>query len=282
MSERGNIETYHDKVRETVASRLSFAQTSDYCSRLANFFEINPSKSDPEFLGDLYRKSDQLAKAGKAYILAGKRALESLAFHRAASLFAQAIEMLNPTGREECELRVLYGNALANASRSAESASQFLRAAELASESERPDWLQQAALRYLVSGHVDAGLKALTQALEAVQLTWPRTTLRALIGLIAGEARLQIRGLRSTTTLVVDEKPIPKQLVAPEKLEDTQVSLGPFDQLLTPLEQRRIKICWSAAAGLSVVDPIRGSYFMTEHLCRKSGCRLAFWKSMSK
>lgn len=266
LSERGNIETYHDRVRETVASRLSPAQTSDYCSRLANFFETHPGKSEPEFLGDLYRKSDQLAKAGKAYILAGKRALESLAFHRAASLFAQAIEMLNPTGREECELRVLYGNALANASRSSESAAQFLRAAELASESERPDWLQQAALRYLVSGHIDAGIKALTQALEAVQLTWPRTTLRALIGLIAREARLQIRGLRSKTTLDADEKPTPKQPAAPEKLEDTQVSLGPFGHLLTPLELRRIKICWSAAAGLSVVDPIRGSYFMTEHL----------------
>ncbi len=266
LSDRGNIETYHDKVRETVAARLSTSQISDCCSRLAGFFELNPSKSEPEFLGDLYRKSDQLAKAGKAYIQAGKRAMETLAFFRAANLFALAIEMLNPSGREECELRVLYGSALANASRSAESASQFLRAAELASESDRPDWLQQAALRYLVSGHVDAGVKALTRALESVHLTWPRTTLRALIGLIVREARLQIRGLHSNAAEAVAEKPNPKQYAAPETPEDTQTSLGPFGQRLTPFQQRRIKICWSAAAGLSVVDPIRGSYFMTEHL----------------
>ncbi len=261
-SEQGDIETYHDKIRETVAYQLSKDQTSQYCSRLASFLEKSSIQSDAEFLGDLFRKSDQTKKAGQYYAQAGKHAAEILAFHRAANLFGQAIEHLQPTGRLECDLRVQYGNALAYASRGADSAAQYLRAAELADKSERPDWLQQAALRFLISGHVDAGVQALIQALHAVHLSWPKTTLQAIIGLLLRKAWLRVRGLRSTVYRSASNPVTPA-------IENDLSSDGLFaaqEKKLTPSQKRRLNICWSAAAGLSVVDPIRGSYFLSEYL----------------
>ena len=261
-SEQGDIEAYHDKIRETVACQLSKDQTSQYCSRLASFLEESPIQSDAEFLGDLFRKSDQTEKAGQYYVQAGKHAAEILAFHRAANLFGQAIEHLKPSGRLERELRVHYGNALAYASRGAESAAQYLRAAELANDSERPDLLQQAALRFLISGHIDAGVQALIQALHAVHLSWPKTTLQAVIGLLTRKAWLRVRGLRSTAYRSVSNRvsPVTENDLSSDSLFAAQ------EQKLTSSQQRRLKVCWSAAAGLSVVDPVRGSYFLNEYL----------------
>lgn len=270
QGDAGNVDTYHDKIRETVASRMNPSLTSSYCLQLATYLENSSLSTDAEFLGDLFRKADDLAKAGHYYYEAGKHAISILAFHRAASLFGQAIKYLNPSGNQEKELRVLYGVALANSARGADSAAQYLKAAELAEESEKPDWLQQAALRFLISGHVDAGVSALIKALRAVNLYWPNSTVHAVIGLLRNEAWLRIAGLRSKQSSSHDQQSKTSDSIAVQmtgnEIQSKKLSNESLIQQSNSVSQRRLKVCWSAAAGLSVVDPVRGSYFITENL----------------
>jgi hypothetical protein len=232
------IETYHDRIRETLVTRLAPADLREHHRRLALVLEAS-RRSDPEALAVHFQEAGEPGRAGAYYALAAAQAAEALAFDRAAKLYRLALELQAPRGVEECRLRTGLAGALANAGRGAESAREYLRAASTAGEAEALDHRRHAALQLLSSGHVDDGLATLRAVLGAVGMKRPETPRRALWSLAWQRLRLRWRGLGF------------------RRRDVRQVEAG---------ELRRLEICRSAAVGLSMVDPLQGAYFQTRYL----------------
>ncbi len=244
LSDHEQVETYHDKIRQTIVGQIPEQAVRSLCLDLADHLECRSKDLDVEFLADLLRRAQQWERSGEYYIRAAESASEKLAFELAVQCFRRAIEQLSPSGRREQELRTRLGDALANASRGAEAADEYLKAAALADPDDRPPLYQKAALRLLTSGHVDKGIDVLQDALEAFDLPWPRGNWQAIAGLVSRLVRLRF-----------------------QRLDVTQRGTP-----TSPREQACLDVCWSASAGLSVVDPVRGAFFVTESLLRSLRC----------
>ncbi len=238
LAEGAAVETYHDRVRETVTAHLADAERGGCHRRLAEALEAE-GPADPEFLAVHWQGAGERARAGEYYARAAARAAETLAFDRAARLYRLALE-LGPG--EEDRLRALrgkLGEALANAGRGAEAARAYQAAAEGAPAADAFEVRRRAAEQFLISGHIDEGIRTLRDVLGAVGLRWPENPLRALLACLARWVQLGLRGLGFRER--------------------------PADQV-PPGELLRIDVCWSVVVGLVFVDYIRGSYFQARHL----------------
>ena len=232
------IETYHDRIRETLVGRLTPSDFQKHHRRLALVLEAS-RRSDPEVLAVHFQEAGEPGRAGTYYALAAAQASEALAFDRAAKLYRLALELQAPRGVEGCQLRARLADALANAGRGAEAAREYLRAADSAGEADARELQRRAALQLLSSGHVDDGLVTLRAVLGPVGMTIPDTPGRALWLLAWQWLRLRWRGLGF------------------RRRDAHQVDAG---------ELRRLEICRTAAVGLSMVDPLRGAYFQARYL----------------
>jgi hypothetical protein len=237
-SDRGEVETYHDRVRETVAGRLAPEERRACHRRLAEVLEAGGA-SDAEALAVHWQGAGEPARAGRHAARASEQAAEALAFDRAARLYRLALDLLRPEGDEERRLRGRLGDALAGAGRGAEAARQYQAAAAGAAPDESLDLQRRAALQLLSSGHVDAGLAALREVLAAIGLRLCATPRSAFWSLVWQRVRLRVRGLRFR----------PREASA-----------------VPPADLRALDVCMAAAVGLSMVDTIQGAYFQSRSL----------------
>jgi eukaryotic-like serine/threonine-protein kinase len=196
LSDHQSVETYHDKIRETVVAQLTSEQQRSHCAALAERLESEGNLMDVEFLADLFSRAGQSIRSGEYYVKAAATAAQQLAFGVAVQYYRRALDQLKLSPAREQELRTSLGDALANDSRSADAAAEYLKAAAIAPESERPRLYQLASLRLLTSGHVDEGLDALKYALRSYNLPWPRTTWHAVVGLLYRVGLLRLCGLQ--------------------------------------------------------------------------------------
>ena len=142
--------------------------------------------------------------------------------------------------QEDAKLRERLADALSHAGRSAEAAIELLRAAAATSSEESAIELRcRAAIRYLTSGHIDDGLVQLAGVLKVVGIKTYDSRWTAIASLLWQRCKLWFRPFKYT----------------PRKLEEM------------PAKQRMLlDVCWSAAAGLSVIDPIRAADYVTRNV----------------
>ena len=172
--------------------------------------------------------------AGKYSEAAADEAAEALAFSRSAKLYQVAIDLLPVDRAEGYKLRRKLGTALSNAGRGSEAARQYLAAAATAPVSEAHDLRTGAAMQFLISGHIDEGLDVFDGVLRVIGMRMPTTPQGALWSMLLRRALVRLRGIGF------------------QRREPAEVLIEDI---------RRADICWTAAAGLSLVDYIRGADF---------------------
>jgi tetratricopeptide (TPR) repeat protein len=232
------IEAYHDRIRECVASRLDPETRRHYHGRLAATLEAR-HHADPEALAVHYHGSGDLERAGRAYLSAAYQASEALAFEHAARLYRQAIELLRPSDPERRTAIIRLADALANAGRGAEAARAYLDAIDLGGPNDAIDLRRKAATQFLISGHVDEGLEVLRTVLDAFGMRMPANSRQALRSVIWNRIKLRLRGLRFTPRSVTG---------------------------IANHDLAKIDICWSVVTGLSIIDPIFAADFQSRGL----------------
>lgn len=243
-SERGAIETYHDRIRETILLHLDPETMKRHHQRLVVVME-GSGDADPEAFAVHLVGAGENARAGHYYALAAAQASEALAFDRASKLYRLALELQAPRGESARQLWKQLGDALANAGRGAEAAHAYLEATADAAPVETLELKRRAALQLLRSGHIDDGLTTLQRVLAEVGMDLLPTPRRAFWALVFQRLRLYLRGLRFRSR------------------DDGQID---------PAELTRLDISQSAAIGLSMVDTLQGAYFQTRSLLLALRC----------
>ena len=231
------VEIYHDRIGETLASSLADDERRQIHRRLAQALEAR-GLDDPEALYEDYLGAGEEDRAAVHAEAAARKAASTLAFDRAALYYRRAID-LRPEAANIVALKISLGDALANAGRPAEAAREFLDAAKTSGSQRSLELQQRAGAQLLTGGHIDEGLEVFRVVLETAGFKLANGPKRALISLALRRFWIRMRGLEFT------ERP---------------VSNIPESELF------RIDICWSVAAGLGVVDLIRGADFQSRHL----------------
>jgi serine/threonine protein kinase/tetratricopeptide (TPR) repeat protein len=231
------VEVYHDRIGETLTSLLDDSERRQIHRRLAQAIEAR-GLDDPESLYEDYLGAGETNRAALHAEAAAKKAASALAFDRAALYFRRAIE-LKPDATNVVDLKIGLGDALANAGRPAEAAREFLEAAKTTSSRRALELRQRAGAQLLMGGHIDEGLDVFRVVLATVGLRLAKGPKRALLSLILRRLLIRVRGLRFT---------------------ERDAAMIPESELL------RIDTCWAVAAGLGVVDLIRGADFQSLHL----------------
>jgi serine/threonine protein kinase len=227
------VDTYHDRVRETVLAHLAPEDRRGHHLRLGRVFE--GSGRDAE-AGAHLRDGGEPRRAGACFARAAEQAVQALAFDRAATLYRQALA-LRAEGEGQGEgrrLRAALGDALANAGRGAEAAGAYLEAARGAERAEGLKLRRLAAMQYLISGHMKEGFATLEDVLRELGMEMPSLDVRTDLWVYGQHVRFAVGGCRCRRR---------------ERVAANEADLA------------RVDACWSAAAGLSVVAPFLADYF---------------------
>jgi hypothetical protein len=238
QTQHDDIEIYHDRIRETVVAHQTPDLLRWHHERLVVVLSAS-GPVDPEVLAGHYRGAGDLARACDYYSRGADQAAAALAFDHAARLYRIALELHPGPAAQVSVLWRRLGDALTNAGRGAEAAQAYLSAAPTAVAADALELKRLASAQLLISGHLDEGLALLRTLFGPMGVRMPETPRRALASLIWHRARLRLRGLSF------------------RERDETQVSA---------MELTRIDLCWSAVAGLSMIEPIRGADFQIRGL----------------
>ena len=231
------VEMYHDRIGETLASSLADDERRQIHRRLAQALEAR-GLDDPEALYEDYLGAGEEDRAAVHAEAAARKAASALAFDRAALYYRRAID-LRPDDASAVDLKISLGDALANAGRPAEAAKEFLDAAKAIGSQRSLELQQRAGAQLLTGGHIEEGLEVFRVVLETAGFKLANGPKRALLSLILRRLWIRMRGLEFTER---EARSIPET------------------------DLFRIDICWSVAAGLGMVDLIRGADFQSRHL----------------
>jgi serine/threonine protein kinase len=247
------VQTYHDRIRESVLASL-LHETLVECHRgLARALAAS-DEPDPEAVGRHFQEAGEGDQAAGWYVKAADRAAAALAFQNAAWLYQLALELRPWEGPEGQRLRISLADALAGARRGPEAAEAYLAAAEKAEPGEALELRRRAADQFLQCGFTDEGLEVLRGVLGAFGMRleagpgvraghrW-----RVFLSLLLERLRLWWQGL-------------PEE---PRRLDDLLRSADPIPEE----EQRRIDACSTASKALGWLgDLVQSRLFQTRYL----------------
>jgi tetratricopeptide (TPR) repeat protein len=185
------IDTYHDRIRETVAASLVEAERREIHARLARAME-NCGPERVEFLAAHWTAAGDPDAARSFVVRAADRAMETLAFERAAELYRQALE-LDPEGKRR--LRRCLADALNYDGKAAQAAQAYLAAAGETTAEMSLELRGLAAEQYLRAGQISRGLATQREVLQEVGIRAPESPLGALLSAGLQRMALRLRGL---------------------------------------------------------------------------------------
>jgi serine/threonine protein kinase len=238
QTQQDEVEIYHDRIRDTVVAHLDADTLRSHHEQLARAL-ASADSVDSEVLAEHLRGAGALARAGDYFAQAADQAAGALAFDHAVSLYRTALELCSSAGDRARALSKALGDALANAGRAAEAAQAYLNAAHNAPAPETLELKRLAATHLLISGHMTDGLSLLGSLLKPQRLRMPESLTGARVSLAFWRALVRLRGLTFTERAA------------------SQAS---------PVDLARIDLCWSAVAGLSMIEPTRGADFQARGL----------------
>jgi hypothetical protein len=237
-SETCDLEAYHDRIRETVVSRLDAAVRTGIHFRLAATFEASGTAGF-EQIAVHYAAAGRRAKAGGYYAQAARQSMETLAFGHAADLYRRAIELNDARGPELARLKRGHADALAYAGRGGEAGHAYADAARETGGEEVFELERLSAHYFSTSGHLVEGKAGFERMLKQAQLRMPQSALESILMMLWARLRLRWRGIRFRERAAAD---------------------APVTDL------RRADACWSAATGLMGVDFFAGGAFISRGL----------------
>lgn len=235
---REALEPFHQRVRQSILFSLDDETLRKAHLALAMAMEGHPG-ADAEALAFHYLEGGRPDRASQHAQAAAEVARQAMAFDRSARLYRLLLKLASPNSPRLAEWRKALAQALLDAGRGKEAAEAYLEAAEGRPTGEALEFRRLAAEQYLLSGHIPEGLRGLEGVLKQVGLAFPASPGKAIPRLLV---RRWVRSVRGLTFTRRDANQVP------------------------PLQLSRIDTCWSAAAGLSMWDPIRGAYFQARHL----------------
>jgi hypothetical protein len=233
------IEMYHDRIRETLAARVSPDAARTMHALMARVL-VAHGDDEPEALFEHYRAAGETALAAEQAARAAVKAGAVLAFDLAATFYRHALDF-DPAGPHRTAWTLGLARALENAARPVEAADAYLAAAAIATSREQIELRRKAAELLLIGGQIDRGLAVSSEVLGAVGLRLARGPRSAIASLLFRRLQLRWRGLEFA----------PKQ-----------------ESEISPAELLRIDAGWAISAGLAMVDPIRAAAFNVRQLLR--------------
>jgi hypothetical protein len=189
------VEAIHDRIRETIAARLSPDAVRAHHGRLARVLEATPD-ADPEALALHLRNAGDDERAAQYAERAADQAVSKLAFDQAARLLRLAMETIPASSADGRRLRVRLGEVLEWAGLGAQAAQVYLEAAESASTLRRAELERSAAEQLLTCGRIDEGTAVLHRVLAAAGLRAPRSALSAIFWLVVYRIWASLIGFR--------------------------------------------------------------------------------------
>jgi hypothetical protein len=231
-----SVETYHDRIRETVTARISKERLRS-CHRSVALTLEQSGSADAEQLALHFDRGGERERALRYYADGGAGAAGALAFERAAALYSRALGLLSEGVEAESisrhALQIGLASSFANSGRGKEAAENYEMAAAGTIDSfDALSLRQQAAYQYCISGYLNEGREVFRDVLKAVGQTLPPTGLRIIPRLVWSGLRLRFSNLRYS-----EPRPVP------------------------PAVASRADALWCAATGFGMVDLIGGAYF---------------------
>jgi len=232
------IEVYHDRVRTAILAALDPQERRRVHLNLATALSLSDDP-DAEALAVHFAAGGRPEQATAYALAAADRALEQLAFDRAAILYGFALDLdqLPPSAARSVHYK--RADALASAGRGLAAASEYAEAAGGAELAERIDCHARAAEQSMMSGHFDDGVAMVRRVLAEVGEGIPATERRAIVKLLWTRLRLRLRGY----------------------------SWRRRDALEVPaLALSRVDVLARSAQALAFIDPLRGQVFHSRRM----------------
>lgn len=231
------LESYHDRIRELLVEKLAPEKLRETYRALACAYEIS-APSDVESIADFFSRAGDMEAAAEHALAAADRAMEALAFKRAALYYRMALRAEHDEATL-LDLQMKLADALNNAGQGEAAAEAHLLVASGASKAVALDQRRKAAESLMRAGHVDRAVELFKRVLASVGLGFPASNRRALFNLLWWRMYLRIRGVKF------------------RQRDESQ---------LRPEELIKIDVCGSCGLAFGVNDSFRGAEFQTRHV----------------
>ena len=256
-AETDEVETFHDRVRETVVARLPAQARRERHNALATTLELS-GRADAETLANHHEGAGHDQRAGDLFEVAADRAATTLAFERAASFYQNSLRLRKLDTETEFGVRQRLAETLANAHGGVDAAEAFERAAKLADSANRLGLERRAAFYYMSSGRVEQGSELLERVMKRARLWLPKSRKAVLALLAARSLRLAVhstnfreRSLEEISKEVLDRFDAAYTMAAPMGMIDGAqgISFGALCLLLALRAGDPVRLAYGLQVG---------------------------------